>query len=47
MYNKSNRNNMNVDRTVGYVYEREANASVRFIKEGAERIWQIFYQYLI
>ena len=32
---------MNVDRTVGCIYEREANASVRFIKEGAERIWQI------
>ena len=38
---------MNVDRTVGCVYEREANASVRFIKEGAERIWQVFYQCLI
>ena len=38
---------MNMDCIVGCAHEREANASVRFIKEGAERIWQIFYQYLI
>ena len=33
VYNKSNRNNMNMDRTVGCVHEREPNVNVRFIKE--------------